>query len=101
MKTTSLPRWMRVPILAPSHEGQSLARHQLCPRCPTLLEAEVGETRHAPMTADWWIALSLEELEGAHVVTDDKGPEWEHLRQQGRVLTAEEVFPWLAQRATA
>jgi hypothetical protein len=61
--------------------------------------AEVGETRHAPMTTDWWIALSLEELDGAHVITDDKGPEWEPLRKQGRVLTATEVGPWLARRA--
>jgi len=58
--------------------------------------AKVGESRHVPMTADWWIALSLEELEGAHVITDDKGPEWQHLRDQKRVITAAEVDGFLA-----
>ena len=45
---------------------------------------------HLPMTADWLVALQVEDDE-QYIVTDDTGPEWEALRSSGRAMTFEEA----------
>lgn len=59
----------------------------------------VGESRNVPMTADWWIALSIEESPEAWVVTEDQGPEWKSLRDRGRVLSLIEATAWLSEQS--
>ena len=59
----------------------------------------VGESRNVPMTADWWIALSIEENPDAWMVTEDQGPEWNSLRDRGRVLSLNEATAWLSEQS--
>ena len=57
--------------------------------------------KNVPMTADWWISLSLEEAPTAFVVTEDHGPEWAHLFDSKRILGYEAALSWLDAMADA
>ena len=47
-----------------------------------------------PMTTDWLVALAVEDYAG-YIAVEDKGAEWDALRDAGRALTFEESLAWL------
>ena len=60
-----------------------------------LPDGAINERHRIPMTADWLVALQVEDDAEGYVVTDDKGPEWDALRKEGRAKKLEEVKSWL------
>jgi hypothetical protein len=71
---------------------QNVKRHALH---ASVTDAPALSKRNVPITADWWIALSIEELAEGFVVTEDNGPEWTVLRDAGRVFSYEDAMTWL------
>jgi hypothetical protein len=56
-------------------------------------EASVS-VHDVPMTTDWLVALAVED-HGGYVAVEDKGAEWDALRNAGRALTFKESLAWL------
>lgn len=60
-----------------------------------LSAAFVHERGHMPMTTDGWVALQVEDAPDDRVAVEDKGGEWQALRDSGRALTAASAKAWL------
>lgn len=55
----------------------------------------VHEPGQMPMTTDWWVALQVEDAPGDRVAVEDKGVEWDELRNVRRAMSSDEATKWL------